>query len=157
MGNLLQWLGEHPWVVWLVAAGLLAAVEVLTLNLVFIMLAAGAAAGGIVALAGGPPLIALVVAVVMSFTMLGLVRPAALRHLQQAPQIRTGISALVGKTGIVLQQVTAHAGTVKIGGEVWSARPYDEQSTIEPGKTVDILSIEGATAYVHETEKPWTF
>ncbi len=156
MGNLLQWLGEHAWLAWVMAAGVLAAIELLTMNLVFLMLAAGAAAGAVAALAGGGPVIAVVVAIVMSFAMLGVVRPVAMRHLKQGPGIRTGISALVGGTGVVVQRVEPHAGTVKIGGEVWSARPYDEQSVIEPGKTVEVLSIEGATAYVHEAGKPWS-
>lgn len=155
MGNLLQWIGDHLWLVWVLIAGALAAVELLTLDLVFLMLAAGAAAGALAALVGGGPVISIVVSIVVAFAMLGAVRPVALRHLKQAPSIRTGISALVGETGVVVQKVTTHGGTVKIGGETWTARPYDEQSTIEPGKSVDVLSIQGATAYVHESEKPW--
>ncbi|HZC26433.1 MAG TPA: NfeD family protein [Actinopolymorphaceae bacterium] len=155
MSNLLHWMGDNPWVVWVIAAGLLAAVEVLTINLVFIMLAAGAVAGALASLVGGGPVIAVIVAVVTAFAMLGVVRPVALRHLHRPPVIRTGISALVGKTGVVVQQVSTHAGTVKIGGEVWTARPYDERSTIAPGTTVEVLTIEGTTAYVHDAEKPW--
>ncbi|MEQ4209598.1 NfeD family protein [Actinopolymorpha sp. B17G11] len=156
MSNLLQWLGEHLWVAWVVVAGILAAVELLTLDLVFLMLAAGATAGALAALVGGGPVISIIVSVVTAFAMLGAVRPVALRHLKQTPMIRTGISALVGQTGVVVEQVTTRSGTIKIGGEVWSARPYDEQSSIEPGVTVDVLSIEGATAFVHEAGKPWS-
>jgi len=154
MGNLLQWLGEHLWVAWFVIAGALAAVELLTLDLVFLMLAAGAVTGGLAALIGGGPVLSIAAAVVTAFAMLGAVRPIALRHLKTPPAIRTGVSALIGKTGVVVEQVTANSGMVKIGGEVWTARPYDEHSSIEAGKTVDVLSIEGATAYVHEVEKP---
>jgi membrane protein implicated in regulation of membrane protease activity len=37
---------------------------------------------------------------------------------------------------------------VKIGGEVWSARTYDEDDVIEPGARVEVMQIEGATALV---------
>ncbi len=40
-------------------------------------------------------------------------------------------------------------GRVKVGGEIWSAKPYDETLAIEPGATVEVLEIRGATAYVH--------
>lgn len=155
MGNLLAWISEHLWVAWAVLAAALAAVELLTLDLVFLMVAAGAAAGALAALVGGGPVISVVVAIVVAMGMLAAVRPVALRHLKETPTIRTGISALVGKTGVVVEEVNSHGGRVKIGGEVWSARPYDEHSTIEPGKSVDVLTIEGVTAYVHESEQPW--
>jgi membrane protein implicated in regulation of membrane protease activity len=44
-------------------------------------------------------------------------------------------------------------GRVKIGGEVWSAKPYDEDDQIEAGATVDVVSIKGATAYVLRTHQ----
>jgi membrane protein implicated in regulation of membrane protease activity len=37
---------------------------------------------------------------------------------------------------------------VKIGGEVWSARSYDEDQVLEPGARVEVLKIDGATALV---------
>ena len=40
-------------------------------------------------------------------------------------------------------------GRVMLGGEIWSAAPYDENVTIAPGETVEVLQIKGATAYVH--------
>ena len=155
MGNLLAWINDHLWVAWTVIAVALAAIELLTLDLLFLMIAAGALAGAVAALVGGGPAISIIVAIVVALGMLAAVRPVALRHLREAPTIRTGISALVGKTGVVVEQVHSHGGRVKIGGEIWSARPYDEHSTIEPGKSVDVFTIEGVTAFVHESEQPW--
>ena len=39
-------------------------------------------------------------------------------------------------------------GRVKIGGEEWTAEPYDEDDRIEAGELVDVVQIKGATAYV---------
>jgi hypothetical protein len=33
---------------------------------------------------------------------------------------------------------------------VWTARPYDEDETFEPGQRVQVLQIRGATALVSE-------
>jgi len=39
---------------------------------------------------------------------------------------------------------------VKIDGEVWTARSYDEDEVIEAGKRVQVIQIKGATALVSE-------
>jgi membrane protein implicated in regulation of membrane protease activity len=64
--------------------------------------------------------------------------------------IRTGTAALVGSRAVVLEQVDADGGQVKLGGEVWSARAYDEDDVIEPGARVEVMRIDGATALVIE-------
>lgn len=138
----------EPWVWWLVAAVALVAVEVVTLDLIFVMLAAGAAAGAVSAVAGAPVAVQAAVALVVALAMLGAVRPVALRHLRQPIETRTGVAALVGAKALVLERVDAHSGRVKLAGEVWSARAYDGESVFEPGQTVDVASIEGATALV---------
>ena len=48
------------------------------------------------------------------------------------------------------ERITAiEPGRVRLAGEIWSAAPYDEHLTIEPGETVEVFEIRGATAYVH--------
>ena len=51
---------------------------------------------------------------------------------------------------MVLERVDGDGGQVKIAGEVWSARAYDDDEVIEPGTRVDVLKIDGATALVAE-------
>ncbi len=89
---------------------------------------------------------------VVSLAGIVVIRPLGLRRLRRGPQLRTGTAALVGATGYVLADVTPHAGRIRIGGEEWSARPYDEVTVIPAGSTVDILQIKGATALVHPRE-----
>ncbi len=38
---------------------------------------------------------------------------------------------------------------MKIGGEVWTARAFDPGQAMEPGETVYVYEITGATALVH--------
>jgi membrane protein implicated in regulation of membrane protease activity len=138
------------WVVWLILAAALAGGEVVTLGFVLGLVALGAVAAAAVALAGGGVALQLVAFIVGSLALLWLVRPIARRHLQTPRALRTGTAALVGSRALVLERVDVHGGRVKIGGEVWSARAYDEAQVIEPGATVEVLKIEGATALVLE-------
>jgi membrane protein implicated in regulation of membrane protease activity len=138
------------WVAWLVVAALLAVGEVLTLGLVVGLIALGAVGGAVAALAGGGVVIQVLVFLAVSVALLGVVRPVARSHRRQPRAIRTGTAALVGARALVLERVDLHGGRVKIGGEVWSARAFDETQTIEPGQTVEVVKIEGATALVYE-------
>jgi membrane protein implicated in regulation of membrane protease activity len=129
---------------------LLAVGEILSLGLVLGLVALGALIAAFVALAGAGIMLQLISFAVASVALLALVRPIARSHLQSPRAIRTGTAALVGARALVLERVDAHSGRVKIGGEVWSARAYDESQVIEPGKSVEVLKIEGATALVYE-------
>ena len=81
------------------------------------------------------------------------VRPIALRHIKQPPMLRTGTAALVGRTAVVLEEVTDHSGRIRIDGEEWSSRNYvDDSPAIPVGAKVDVMQIKGATALVYPRE-----
>jgi membrane protein implicated in regulation of membrane protease activity len=136
------------WVVWAVAAAVLAAGEAATAGLVLGPLAIAAAIAAIVAAAGAGVAIQIAAFIVASIATLGILRPIAKRHLKVPPHMRTGTAALIGTSATVLEQVDRDGGRVKIGGEIWSARSYDEDQVIEPGDRVEVLKIDGATALV---------
>jgi membrane protein implicated in regulation of membrane protease activity len=131
---------------WLIAAAGLLVVELLTLDLVFAMLAAGAVGGALVSAAGVGVQVA--VALVVALAGVLVVRPVALRHLRNTPELRTGTAALVGRQAVVIDRVDGRGGQVKLAGEVWSARAYDGASVFEPGADVMVLEIAGATALI---------
>jgi membrane protein implicated in regulation of membrane protease activity len=103
-----------------------------------------------VASVGGPIAAQLAVFIVASIGTLALIRPIARRHLRTPASIRTGTAALIGTRALVLDRVDADSGQVKIGGEVWTARPYDEDDVYEAGARVEVVKIQGATALVQE-------
>ena len=138
------------WVLWLIAAAALAGGEVLTLGFFLGPIALAAALAALVAVAGAGLALQLAAFVAGSIASLGLVRPIAKRHLRTPSHVRTGTAALVGERALVLERVTADGGSVKIGGEVWTARAYDDDEVIEPGTHVEVLQIRGATALVSE-------
>jgi membrane protein implicated in regulation of membrane protease activity len=140
------------WIVWLIVAAVLGVAELATTTFALGIIAVGAlvaAAVGATHLSLPFQLLAFVVA---SAAGLGFVLPIARRHLKQPPVLRTGPAALVGRRAQVLEEVTEHGGRVRIGGEVWSARSYDETLVIPAGSAVDVMQIEGATALVYPRE-----
>ena len=140
------------WVIWLIAAVVLGVAELLTTTLALVFLALGALAGALASALGGDLAIQAAAFVVASLAGILLIRPLGLRRLQRRPHLRTGTAAMVGQTGYVLADVSPQSGRIRIGGEEWSARPYDELSVIPAGVTVDVLQIKGATALVHPRE-----
>ncbi len=148
---MLDWLMENTWILWLVLLLGLAAVETLTLDLFFIMLATGALGGLVASLAGAAFFVQVVIFCVVSLLMILLVRPVALKHLKAGPhEQRSNIDRLVGESALTLEPVTGRSGTVKIGGDTWSARTSDG-SSVPAGERVSVSSIDGATAVVSGT------
>lgn len=137
------------WIGWLIAAGVLGILEAVAPVLVFGMLAVAALAGLVIALLGlsfGWQLLAFAVAAIAT---LGLVRPVVRRYARPHRPQRTGLSKLVGEDALVVERVDAHSGRVKLRGEIWSARAYDPTLVLEPGCTVQVIEIDGATALVY--------
>jgi membrane protein implicated in regulation of membrane protease activity len=138
------------WVIWMIAAGALAVGEMLTLGFFLGPVAVAALLAALVSLLGGGVALQFAVFIAASVASLAFLRPVALRHLRTPARLRTGTAALVGTSATVLDRVDADGGTVKLGGEVWSARAYDEESILEPGERVHVMKIEGATALVSD-------
>jgi membrane protein implicated in regulation of membrane protease activity len=146
----MEWVREHLTETWLGLAVLLGIAEMFSLDLMLAMLAAGAVAGMATSLVTDLLFVQFLVAIVTSVGMLALVRPNLVRKLHTGPELRLGHTKLIGTQGTVTRTITALApGEVKLSGQEWTAQPYDETLTIEPGETVEVLDIRGATAYVH--------
>ncbi|SMD18113.1 NfeD family protein [Lentzea albidocapillata] len=141
-----------PWLIWLIIALGLAIAEIFTLTAALGMLAvAGVVTAGTAAI-GLPVPGQLVVFSVVSAAGVLLVRPWARRMMLQPRLEQFGVEALVGASGYVLREVNNHEGLVRLRGEDWTARPYDESLVIPAGRTVDVLQIDGSTAVVYPRE-----
>ncbi|MBA3808692.1 MAG: NfeD family protein [Solirubrobacterales bacterium] len=139
------------WILWLVAACMLGVGEMHQGGLYLLPFALGAALAGVVSLLGVSTLLSVLMFVAVSAVVLATLRPVARRHRRMAPAIRTGAAALVGKRAMVLERIANDEGVgcVRIdGGEVWTARSYDEDEVIAAGERVEVVEIRGATALV---------
>ncbi|MFC8388152.1 NfeD family protein [Streptomyces sp. NPDC057238] len=141
-----------PWFVWLLAAAALGVAEFFTLTLVFGLLAGAALVAAVVAGVGIGLLGQLLALAAAATAGLLIVRPVALRHMAQQPLMHEGSDALIGKRAEVMQEVTATRGLIRLSGEEWSARAFDESLVIPVGALVDVMEIEGATALVYPRE-----
>ncbi|WP_104523932.1 NfeD family protein [Blastococcus atacamensis] len=137
------------WVIWLIGAVALAVGEVLTLDLVLLMLAGGALGGLVVALAGGGAVLQVVAFVAVSGLLLGGVRPLARRHLEnRTPLQLDGVDTLIGRTAKVTRDVDVSGGRIQLGADEWTARSQHSGESFAVGATVRILQVDGATAVV---------
>jgi membrane protein implicated in regulation of membrane protease activity len=138
------------WVIWLIAMVAFGIGEMHTGGFYLAPFALGAALATVVSLVGVGLLLTTIVFLASSAIVFAALRPVAHRHRRMPPQIRTGAAALVGKPALVLERIANREGVgcVKIDGEVWTARSYDEDEVIDAGERVEVVEIRGATALV---------
>jgi len=143
----------ESWIVWLIVAAVLGVAELVTLTFAFGLIAVAAVVAAVVGVFHLDLAAQLAAFVVAAGAGLVFIRPIAIRHIKQPPALRTGTAALVGRSAIVLEEITEHNGRVRIDGEEWSSRPYLDESLVIPvGTKVDVMQIKGATALVYPRE-----
>jgi membrane protein implicated in regulation of membrane protease activity len=138
------------WLAWLIASAVATVGEILLMGFFLAPFAAGALVAMVAALAGAGTAVELALFAVVTVLCFALVRPVARRHLHAPPQIRTNTAALIGRNAVVLEAIANDeaTGTVRLEGEVWTARSYDEDELIAAGTRVHVIEIRGATALV---------
>ena len=138
-----------PAVLWLIVGVVLAVAELFTLDFVLIMLGGGAFAAALSGALGAPVPVQLLVFAVTSALGLVAVRPAIRRRLHRGGDKKPmGVEAIEGSEATVIEEVAEGRGMVKIGGELWTARPYDATQSFAEGALVRVVEIRGATALV---------
>jgi membrane protein implicated in regulation of membrane protease activity len=141
----------ESWVIWLIVAVVLAVGEIATLGFFLAPFAGGAAVAALLAAFDAGTTAEAAAFLVVSLVLLAALRPLARSH-QKGRALKMGTAALVGQTAIVMERIANDEGVgcVKLDGEIWTARAYDDDAIIEPGTKVHVLEIRGATALVSE-------
>lgn len=140
---------DWSWEAWLIITIVLVLFELLSMDFVFVMLAGGAAVGTIAAALSFPTVLVWLLAIGGAALGLGIVRPRIAERIHRGPELKIGPAALIGLSALVLEDVIPnHPGRVKIRGDVWSALPADDVSTMAAGLHVEVTEIKGAIAYV---------
>jgi membrane protein implicated in regulation of membrane protease activity len=134
---------------WLIFALVLAGAEALSGHMFLLMLGGGALAASATSwLTDWPAWADGTVFLIVSVLLLVLVRPALRRRLTPARSVLMGVEALEGKNALVLDRIARNEGQVKLDGQVWTARPLNDGDVYEPGESVTVVHIDGATAVV---------
>ena len=149
--NLTDWLGDNAWAIWLSLAFLLGIAEIMSLDLVLIMLAVGAlAAAGVAVLAPSLWWLQILTATGISLAMLLLLlRPTLLAKVRNMPGYRSSAAKMVGSSGVALSQIDKSGGEIKVDGQSWTARPYSSDLVIEQGTEIEVYEIDGVIAVVY--------
>ena len=153
---MMDWLRDNMWAAWLTIAAVLGLAELASLDFTLLMLAAGAlTAAGVAAFLPGLLWLQIVVGLITAAAMLAAIRPMIVRKIHHGQELKTGSAHVIGKSGLVVKEIHPDGGgSIRLGGELWTARPYDEVSTIAPGTRVEVMSIDGATAVVYPVSDP---
>lgn len=144
-------------VLWVVLAIALAIAEAFTATLLVIMFAAGAFAAAGAAALGAPVLLQAIVFAIVSGLSVGAIRPIIIKHARSALEsgdMPFGVEAMEGSHGLVLEEVDADRGMIKIDGEMWQARSFDGAEKYLPGERVRVIKVRGATAIVWRDDLP---
>jgi membrane protein implicated in regulation of membrane protease activity len=148
--NLTDWLGDNSWALWLSLAFLPGIAEIMSLDLVLIMLAVGALGGAAVALVA-PSLwwLQILAAIAVSLSMLLLLRPTLLAKVRSMPGYRSSTDKMIGSSGVAISQIDKSGGEIKVDGQSWTARPYSSDVVIEQGTEIEVYEIDGVIAVVY--------
>ena len=138
--------------IWLIIGVILLAVEMITLTAASGMLGVAALVTAVVAALGLSIPVQLLVFTGIAAIGILLIRPIVRRHMLRPESQHFGVESLIGRPAYVVSEVSGLDGRVRIGGEEWTARTYDETMVIPEGVTVDVLEIRGSTALVYPTE-----
>jgi membrane protein implicated in regulation of membrane protease activity len=146
-------ISQYLWMAWLVVIVACVVVELLTLQLLFLMIAAGSLVGGLGGwLLGWPWYGQVAAAAVLSGLLVFLVRPLLLQRLERgADTARTNVDALYGMDARATVAFQDGVGMARLAnGETWTARlaPDHEKDSVPPGSRLTVARIDGATAVV---------
>ena len=134
---------------WLAVMIVLLIIEGVVPGLVSVWFAVGALAAMISALFEAPFWLQTVWFLIVSIASLCLTRPLVKKYVNSKVQ-PTNADALIGKECIVTESIDniAGEGTVKISGQVWTARSTDDSVKIAQGKIVTVKEIRGVKLIV---------
>ncbi|WP_141505238.1 NfeD family protein [Paenibacillus luteus] len=136
------------WVIWLIAAGVLVIVEMLTLTFYLLWLAIGAVFAAIIDfIFPGGLVLEVIVGCAVALILTIFTKPLT-RRVRASRGFKDAVDELVGKQGIVLENVSSDApGIVKVGNETWSALSNEH---LAKGETVIVVSRGSAVLQVEK-------
>lgn len=135
---------------WLIVFVVFAGLELVSLGMTCIWFAIGALAACVTSLITGNWIIQAVVFVVVTVVVLVILRPIAVKYINQKAE-KTNVESMEGKVGKVLVEINNinATGKILVDGMEWTARSSDGQ-IIKKDALVEVVNIEGVKAIVKE-------
>ena len=127
----------QPWTIWLVVAGVLFILEMVTLTFYLLWCGIGAVVAAIVAWLYPDAFVAQMAVGGVVVLLLTVYTKPITRRFRQSKGFKDAVDELVGKEGVVLEPISDDKpGIVKVGSETWSA--VSDQS-LEKGEIVVVV------------------
>ena len=135
---------------WLAIVILLGVIELVTVNLVTIWFIASALVSLLLSFFNIPFIVQFGVFVILGTILLITTRKPLQKQVDSFKQ-STNLDRVIGTEGVVTEKITKHNnGEVKVDGKRWTAV---SDKTIQEGKIVKIIKIEGVKLIVEEVEE----
>lgn len=126
------------WIVWLIVAGVLIVIEMLTLTFYLLWLGIGAFAAAVVDVVfPGALLLEVIVGCIVALLLTIFTKPLT-RRIKRAKGFKDAVDSLVGMRGTAEEDIRPGSlGIVKVGSETWSAQSNE---MIQKGEDVIVVS-----------------
>lgn len=134
--------------VWLIAAVLLAALELLAGDFTLLLLGGAALTAAGVGVLDVPLWVEIGTFALSSLGLLVFVRPVLRRRSQLTGLLDTSPRALIGASATVVEDVDGTAGQIRLERDIWTARSLDPSHRFTEGEQVNVVTIDGAVAVV---------
>ncbi|MDQ8733063.1 NfeD family protein [Paenibacillus sp. LHD-38] len=136
------------WTIWLILAGILFVVEMLTLTFYLLWLGIGAIVAAVIDWFWPGSFVAQLAAGCIVVLILTVFTGSITRRIHSSRGYKDAVDDLVGKQGIVLEEAGAGApGIVKVGNETWSAV---SNTPLVKGELVQVISRGNAVLQVEK-------
>lgn len=138
------------WYIWLILSGILLIVEALTVGFLVFWLSIGSLFAMVTSFFTDNIFIQTVIFVISSTILIFATKPFVKRFTKSDNSIKTNVYSIIGKTGIVTQEINSinATGQIKVDGEVWSAISENGSYIIPKNSEIKILEIKGVKAIV---------
>ncbi|MBZ4419878.1 NfeD family protein [Myxococcus sp. RHSTA-1-4] len=136
------------WQLWMVAALVFGGLEMKLSGFVTLWFAVGALASSLAAALGLGVNFQLLLFTAVSALLFGASRTLFKSvFMRTASHLKTGVEAMLGQEAVVVEALgEPHGGTVRINGELWTARSLS--GTVPEGERVTVEQVEGLKLWV---------
>lgn len=137
------------WVYWLIAAGVFFVIEIATIGFLIFWLGIGALLAMIASFFIDSFVVQFVVFLISSTLLIIFTKPLIDKFVKIPNEVKTNAYSIIGKKAIVILPINNITGNgqIKIDGEVWSAKSYNDEE-IPKDIEVEVVEIDGVRAVV---------
>ena len=137
------------WQFWLILAGFFLIIEIVTTGFLVFWFTVGALVAMVASLFISNIIIQTTIFLIASVILLFVTRPFVAKITQKDETVKTNVYSIEGKVAKVIQDVDPieGLGQIKVNGEVWSAKSYND-TFISKDTEVVIEKIDGVKAII---------